>query len=64
MSIFKKDKLKQESNEPELIDQLILRIMALEDKFTAHSHVSRNLVAINEPSPYPVLRIEGKDNKS
>jgi len=59
MSIFKKDKAKPESNEPELIDQLILRITALEDKFSQHSHVSRNLVAINEVSPYPVLVIKG-----
>ncbi|HLE87580.1 MAG TPA: hypothetical protein VI727_07925 [Candidatus Brocadiaceae bacterium] len=65
MSIFnKKDKVKPESSEPNLIDQLTLRITALEDKFAQHSHVSRNPIAIKETSPYPVLRIEGKDNKS
>jgi len=60
MSIFKKDKLKQESNEPELIDQLILRITALENKFAAHSHVRQNPAAISEPSPYPVLITTGR----
>ena len=60
MSIFKKDKAKPESNEPELIDQLLLRITALEDMFAQHSHVSRNPIAINEVSPYPVLIIEEK----
>ena len=60
MSIFKKDKAKPESNEPELIDQLLLRITALEDMFAQHSHVSNNPIAINEVSPYPVLVIKEK----
>ena len=57
MNIFKKDKPKQESNEPELIDQLMLRVIALEDKFDGHGHVRQT--AQNEPSPYPVLVING-----
>ena len=59
----KKKEVKQEATESDLLEQLQLRITALEDKFMAHSHVSRNPIAINETSPYPVLRIEGKDNK-
>ena len=56
---MKKNNQKQESTTPDLLEQLQLRITILEDKFAQHYHVSRNPVAQNEVSPYPVLVIIG-----
>lgn len=53
----KKDK-KQPTSETGLIEQLTLRVLALEDKFENHEHVSQT--AIGSPSPYSVLVIKEK----
>lgn len=60
MSIFnKKDKPKQASTETELVEQLMLRVLALEDRFENHAHISPT--GIGGQSPYPILVIKDKD---
>lgn len=58
MQIFNKKEKKQLPTESELIEQLMLRVTALEDRFENHAHVSPT--AISNPSPYGILVIKGK----
>lgn len=59
MSILnKKDKQKKVLPEAALIEQLGLRVLALEERFENHAHI--NQTSIGDPSPYPILVIKVK----